>query len=234
MRALLPFAVLGWVGSVGCDEPLPPPPEAMASAEVATPPPSSSARPPRESVAGAALPAPDPAPRGGSPAAAVAPMFETGAADKALERLRRKLEGPLMALDVAVFPAFVRVQLQPADDARAVMMYEVRGDKVSGPVPVQLSGGGSVAPSLFRVDREMLGRVPEIVRAAERALGEPGDAGAAARLPGARADYVSLARDLPFSRRLLFRVFVTAPDQSGYADFDAEGRLLEAETGSPR
>lgn len=214
------------IAAAGCDEPSSPPPSALVTGAQGSAPTASSSSEPAPPV--------EPPPRPPTP------MFEPKAASRALAMLRDHIGKPIQALDVAVFPSHIRVQLQPPAEPGAVVTYEVRGGKVGGPVPVQVSGGGGVSSSLFTIEADHLEHIDEMVRVTERELtatsGREGkaDGGAGPLVRGARADYVSLARDLPFSRRLLFRVFVSGAETSGYADFDPKGKLLRAAEGSPR
>jgi len=158
-------------------------------------------------------------------AAPTATMFERGAAKVAVDRIAKRVGGKVRAIDLSIFPNRVRLQAQSAQDRTKVEGWEVRVDQVFGPVPVRLSGAGHLERNLFSVSAVNLDQLPRVVRDAKDRLSD---------IQGGEVSYVSIDRDLPFSRQVMFRVFVEGDADRGYADFDAKGRYVRSAKGTPR
>lgn len=185
--------------------------------------------PPVHVAASSLAPPEPPAPEGssdesGEPSPS-ARMYERGAARAALDELSEEAGGKLRALDVSIFPDRIRVQAQSQKDRTKVEGWEIRGGQVFGPVPIRLSGAGHLEQNLFSVSAVDLDAIPDVVRQAKSRLSE---------IEGGQVNYLSVDRDLPFSRQVMFRAFVEGTEERGYADFDAKGRYVRSAKGTPR
>lgn len=132
---------------------------------------------------------------------------------EALDRLLQPLPKPVRALSLTALNGVVVVQVQDHTDLTRVVEYRYKDGSVTGPNPVTLSGPGKLTENLFpltAVDPHVGETVLNQVRS-ERS--EP-------------VRKLVLARNLPQSMDIQFRVFLQTPKGDQIISADKAGRLI--------
>lgn len=149
------------------------------------------------------------------------PVKKTGAefAQSAVEAFKTEL-GEFKALEITVHPDQPRAQLQAQDPAKPanVDAYEYTGGAVSKPVPVKLSGDGSLEENLFAVGEVAWDKLPTMFEEAKAAIPIEDSKG---------VTHFIVKKNLPFDSDTVVNIYIDggARTSGGYVSFLANGTL---------
>lgn len=132
-------------------------------------------------------------------------------------KFKEKVGGPTRALEILVYPAFAKAQIQNPNKKLEADEYELRGGSVGDPGPIKWIGKEPTEKDLefqtFNVDEVDFTKVPQMVA----------DAPAKAEVPGGKVTHMILKRPLPFEKEIRWRVYVNGERKDGSVEFDAKG-----------
>ena len=145
-------------------------------------------------------------------------LYEGTAAQEGAAKFKEKIGGPVRAVHLAIFETYMILQAQDPKKPENVDQYEYRGGVVSDGVPVELSGRGKLEENLFNLDDVNLTALPEVARTGLERL----------NIEGAKITGMSLRRNLPFSKEIIWQINVQGTRKSGFIEADAKGKITTA------
>jgi len=132
-------------------------------------------------------------------------------------KLKEKIKGPVRPLEILVYPAFAKSQIQDPNKKLEANQFELRGGTVDDGSPIKWSGNAPTEKDLafqtFDLDEVDFTKVPAMVK----------DAPAKAEVPDGKVTHMKLERPLPFEKEVRWRVYVTGERKDGSVEFDAKG-----------
>ncbi len=139
---------------------------------------------------------------------------ETAALTTTLNALKTKIGGgSVKALEFSIYDTYANLQAQDPSKAAEVNEFKFRAGTVTGPIPVKLSGGGKLDRNLFTLDDVALDKLPAMTaEALEKSKIEDG-----------KITHVIVRRGLPFSPKVVVRVYVDSPRKDGFVEFSETG-----------
>jgi len=153
-------------------------------------------------------------------------LHDRGAAQQALEAIEQQVGiSPAQVTDITIYPEYMIIEAQDPNVLDHIDTYTWRDDDVSVPEPVHLSGPQEdVDASLYPTIAVNLARLPEIVRAAERALATARPI----RIEEALATYLYIERSTSLDGRVVIRLSISGPRRSGNVETTSSGEILTA------
>jgi len=143
-------------------------------------------------------------------------LHDASALRRALELTTDPLPKPIRALSLRVYPDRVLLQVQDQNQPATVQQFRFKDGAVQGPVAVALSGPGELKDNLFPLRYADLEVIPRLALQAERR----------AALERGRATHVALARDLPSSMDIQYRVEVSSPRGKRLVEALKDGKII--------
>lgn len=148
-------------------------------------------------------------------------FFEGNVLSEFEAKIAEEIGGEVRALDLIVYESFVKTQVQDPQKKENVDSYTYKNGGFEAPVPVRLSGSGSLEQNLFKLKEVNLARIPELIDEAREKSQD---------LEGAKVSHVIIKKDLPFSNKIKIRVYVSGTRKSAWLVADADGKVIEYKT----
>jgi hypothetical protein len=153
-------------------------------------------------------------------------LHDRGAAARAIAAIERQLgAAPARAREILIYPEYMDVEAQDPKIPEHIDEYEWRGDSVSGPEPVHLSGPQEeVDASLFPTTAVQWRDIPDIVREVETRARHARPT----RIEDAAASYLIVDRSTSSEDdgRVEISIYLNGPRRSGNAELTASGEIL--------
>jgi hypothetical protein len=151
--------------------------------------------------------------------ASIGYLTDVAGVQDALKKLRERLGAPLKALELIVYPEFIRIQAQDPKKPENVDQHEYRAGVLKPAAPVKLYGGGKLDANVFPLDKVKWNALPKLVDEATRRLD----------LEGARLTHIIVKRGLPFSPDVRITVYVSGTRKNGWLQADQTGKVLQVQ-----
>jgi hypothetical protein len=124
---------------------------------------------------------------------------------------------PLRAKQLVIYSEYAIIEAQDPQKPQNVDRYTLRNGSVGSKDAVRLVGRekDNLAPHLFDLSVTNFGLVPALIADARKRLA----------IDDAKVSHVMLDRMLPFSKDVLWRVYVGSDRDSGFVEYDTAGRM---------
>lgn len=132
-------------------------------------------------------------------------------------KFKEKIKGPVRMLELLIYPAFAKAQIQNPNKKLEADEFELRAGTVDDGSPIKWMGKEPTEKDLafqtFGIEEADFTKIPQMVK----------DAPAKAEVPDGKVTHIMLQRPLPFEKELRFRVYVDGERKNGSVEFDAKG-----------
>jgi hypothetical protein len=124
---------------------------------------------------------------------------------------------PLRAKQLVIYSEYAIIEAQDPQKPQNVDRYTLRNGSVGAKDPVRLAGRekDNLTPHLFELSVTNFGLVPALIADARTRLA----------IEDAKVSHVMLDRMLPFSKDVLWRVYMGSDRDSGFVEYDTAGRM---------
>ena len=155
-----------------------------------------------------------------SPATLGSESLFTGTRAAELAKMYRAHLGgqPVRVLELALYPSYAFLEAQDPKAPKNVDRYAFRDGRIGEAEAVRLSFvHGKLESNLFDLDEVALDKLPQLIKTTLTELGyEKGE-----------VSHVLVERNLPFTKNVVVRVYVSGPRDSGRIDFTADGKVQQ-------
>ncbi|MFZ5890996.1 MAG: hypothetical protein ACOY0T_08095 [Myxococcota bacterium] len=131
-------------------------------------------------------------------------------------RFEERLGKPVMVKELVLYPTYAIAEAQDPKAKHHLDRYVYRNATLGDPDPVRLSGSErDVDRLVFSLDKIAFDKLPAIIQAAP-VTDLP--------LEEAKVTHVIITRDVFSKQTPVFRIYVSGPRDSGYVEYDANGK----------
>lgn len=154
---------------------------------------------------------------GSSPDAATSTsLFDGNEAAIAMQAFAARKGATLNALEITIYPERALVKSQDPAKPENIDQYTIApGGSISDPQPVRIMGGGSLADNVFPIASVKFESVAALVKLALEKT----------NLEGGKVTHLMVKRNLPFSKDVLIRVYVSGTRKFAFIEADAQGNF---------
>jgi hypothetical protein len=158
------------------------------------------------------------APRPALPSLPAAPKVDYFANPTSIPgTLQAAIGTPLRAKQLVIYSEYVIIEAQDPQKPQNVDRYTLRNGSVGDKDAVRLVGRekDNLAQHLFELSVTNFALVPALINDARTRLG----------FSDAKVSHVMLDRHLPFSKDVLWRVYISSDRDSGFVEYDTAGKM---------
>lgn len=134
------------------------------------------------------------------------------------EKFKQAIGGPVRVLEMSVYDGYVMAQIQDPKVPLNVDAYELRGGvERTGPVKFMSKQPTEkdLKAATFDIGEAAFAKIPEMVKDAMTQLG----------IDKGKVSHIMLKRQLPFSRDVSWRIYVSGERRDGSVEYKADGSL---------
>ncbi len=143
-------------------------------------------------------------------------LYSAAPLASAMAALKAQAGDPLRVFKMVVFSDRLVVQVLSKRRSDALDQFVYREGKVTGPIPVELKGEGTLDDNVFPLEEARIAAIPELVQRAAAASG----------VEDALVTKIVVKRDLPEAKDVRFRVTVAGPRREAVVVADWTGQLV--------
>lgn len=149
-------------------------------------------------------------------------LFEEGKMKDVVAMFEKEVgTNSIRALQFTVYKTFSTLQAQDPNKPENVDEYTYRNGKIEKR-PVKLYGGGKLEDNLFSLSDINIDAVSTLFEEVQNKAKE-------LEFEGGKDPYMMIKKNLPFSNKIVWRVYMTGTRKNLYVEADANGKILKVE-----
>jgi hypothetical protein len=148
-------------------------------------------------------------------------LFEQGKMKEVVAMFEKEVGGTVKVLSFTIYKNFSTLQAQDPNKPENVDEYTYRNGKIDKR-PVKLYGSGKLEDNLFPLSDLNIDAVATLHEEAQNKAKEK-------EVEGAKDPYMIIKKNLPFSNKVIWRVYMSGTRKNLYMEADADGKVLKVE-----
>lgn len=148
-------------------------------------------------------------------------LFEEGKMKEVIAMFEKEVGGPIKALQFNVYKNFSTLQAQDPNKPENVDEYTYRNGKIDKR-PVKLYGSGKLEDNLFSLSDVNIDAFSALHEEAQNKAKEKD-------VEGAKDPYMIIKKNLPFSNKVIWRVYMTGTRKNLHIEADADGKITKVD-----
>jgi hypothetical protein len=148
-------------------------------------------------------------------------LFEAGKMKEVVAAFEKEVGGPIRVLQLTIYPNFATLQAQDPNKPENVDEYTYRNGKIDKR-PVKLYGSGKLEDNLFPISDVNFDAVSTLADEIKNKAREKD-------LEGAKDPYMIIKRNLPFTNKVILRLYLSGTRKNIRMEADAGGKVTKVE-----
>lgn len=148
-------------------------------------------------------------------------LFEQGKMKEVVEMFEKEVGGQIRVLSFIIYKNFSTLQAQDPNKPENVDEYTYRNGAITKR-PVRLYGGGKLEDNLFPMSDVNIDAVPTLIEEIQNKAKET-------NLEGAKEPYIIIKKNLPFSNKIIWRLYLSGTRKDIRIEADASGKVTKVE-----